>query len=69
MIYLLRKMTPMSYPEIAIKLGKNNHSGVITSAQRFEQLLKVDEPVSVPGRDEPVTPSQLVHELKRLATA
>lgn len=67
LIHLLRKLTPMSYPEIALKMGKKNHSGVITAAQRFAEQLKADEPLTVPARDGTISPGQLVSELKELA--
>ena len=37
---LCKKTTTLSYPEIARKMGKTNHSTVITAHQRIEKQLE-----------------------------
>ncbi len=48
-IYLTRQLTSMSYPEIAAALGRNNHSTVITAAQRMQQQLDCPPPRPLPA--------------------
>jgi len=48
-IHLSRQMTSMSYPEIARALGRNNHSTVITAAQRFDKQLKENAELIIPA--------------------
>jgi len=38
-VYLARRLTTMSYPDIARQLGKRNHSTVVTAAQRIEKQI------------------------------
>lgn len=64
-VHLARELTPMSYPEIALGLGRKNHSTVITACQRMGRQLEADAPVMLPGGAGPTTPSELVHTLRR----
>ena len=41
-MYLARRHTPMSYPEIARAMGKN-HSSAVLAVQRMEQVVRKDE--------------------------
>lgn len=51
--HLARRLTTLSYPEIARALGRPNHSTVITAAQRLEGQLAVNPVVPLgPGRGE-----------------
>ena len=63
-IYLARKLTAMSYPEIAAAMGRRNHSTVITSAQRMGRLLEQNEPILLAGEMTPTTPTELVDRLR-----
>lgn len=41
-MYLARKHTPMSFPEIGRALGNKNHSTVVLACQKIEHALKAD---------------------------
>jgi chromosomal replication initiator protein len=43
-MYLARKYTPMSFPEIGRFMGNKNHSTVILACRRISQILDKDEP-------------------------
>ena len=45
-MYLARKHTDMSFPEIGRFMGKKNHSTVLLAARRISQKLQRDETVS-----------------------
>lgn len=64
-IYLGRKLTSMSYPEIAEAMNRSNHSTIITACQRMEKQIKENKPMLLPGRADQVTPSQLSEEIRR----
>lgn len=69
-IHLARQMTTMSYPEIALSLGRRNHSTVITAAQRMEKQLSADPLVRLPGAEQPAPLSELLQRVKaRIASA
>lgn len=52
--HLCRRLTTMSYPEIAKALGRPNHSTVITACQRLGRHMAEGRRVSLgPGREEP----------------
>lgn len=48
--YVARRVTKLSFPEIARELGRSNHSTVITACQRVERSIAAEETVSL-GRD------------------
>lgn len=64
-IYLARKLTSMSYPEIADAMHRSNHSTIITACQRMEKQIKDNKPMLLPGRTDQLTPSQLSEEIRR----
>lgn len=64
-IYLARKMTMMSYPEIAVAMSRRNHSTIITAAQRIEKQLTANPTVLMPATMEHVPLAELVEHLKR----
>lgn len=64
-IYLAREMTSMSYPEIAAALGRDNHSTVITAAQRLGRQLQGDAPVALPAHLDGETLSELTDRIRR----
>ncbi len=45
-MFLTRKCTNLSYPDIAGRMGKRNHSTVISACRRIENAVKKNEPVS-----------------------
>ena len=61
---LSRKLTTLSYPELAVKLGRPNHSSVVTACQRFEKQLAAGGTIRLtPG--EPETPlADLLHRVE-----
>lgn len=64
-VHLARQLTSMSYPEIAAALGRDNHSTVITAAQRITRQLKSDAPTALPPHLDGETLPDLVDRLKR----
>ena len=65
LIHLTRQMTTLSFPEIAAALGKPSHSTVVTASQRMSRQLEENRPLLLPGFAEPMTPVQLVEDLRR----
>ncbi|MEM6393682.1 MAG: DnaA/Hda family protein [Planctomycetota bacterium] len=61
--YLLHRLAPMSYPEIARAMGKKNHSGVLAAARRIEERRLRREDVRVPTCPDPVPLESLIREL------
>jgi len=61
---LARRLTTLSYPELAQKLGRPNHSSVVTACQRLEKQMAAGAGIRLsPG--EPETPfSALVREIE-----
>lgn len=45
-MYLVRKTSKLSFPEIANRLGKRNHSTVISACRRIEKALAKNEPLA-----------------------
>lgn len=45
-MYLVRKTSKMSFPEIAVKMGKRNHSTVISACRRIERAAAKSERLS-----------------------
>lgn len=45
-MYLVRKLTPLSFPEIGRALGNKNHSTVLMACKRIEKMLRDDARVS-----------------------
>lgn len=70
-MYLTRKCTSLSYPEIAGRMGKRNHSTVISACRRIEAAVKKNEPVgwtsSTGDRREPA--GELVQRLEEQSRA
>jgi chromosomal replication initiator protein len=63
--YLIREATTLSYPEIAERMSRPNHSTVITACQRIKKQLGADEQVSC-GPGLPATSLRgLVESLRR----
>ena len=68
-MYLTRKCTNLSYPEIANRMGKRNHSTVISACRRIEAAVERNDPVGWTGstgdRREPA--AELVQRLEEQA--
>lgn len=64
-IYLARKLTSMSYPEITDALNRSSHSTVIAADQRIKIQLENTAPVSLPAMLESMPLAELVDQLKR----
>ena len=45
-MYLVRKTAKLSFPEIGNKMGKRNHSTVISACRRIEKAVAKNEPLS-----------------------
>ncbi|MEM7627379.1 MAG: DnaA/Hda family protein [Planctomycetota bacterium] len=65
LIHLTRQMTTLSFPEIAAALGKPSHSTVVTASQRMSRQLEDNRPLLLPGFAEPMTPVQLIEDIRR----
>ena len=63
-IHLARRLTSMSYPEIAAALGRSNHSTVITAAQRIARQIKSDPPATLPAHFDGETLPELTERLE-----
>lgn len=67
--YLARRMTPMSYPEIARALKRPNHTTIITACQRTESQIESGLEVHLPTQQRRVTLGDLAEELRRAILA
>lgn len=67
--YLCREMTNHSTPEIAVKLGRPNHSTVVTASQRVTNMIKAGERVAVGGASDGLLVEDLVGEVRRRVSA
>ena len=70
-MYLARKLTNLSYPEIAGRMGKRNHSTVISACRRVEASVRRDDPMTWTGPtgDRTVPASDLVQRLEEQSRA
>ncbi len=64
-IYLSRKLTSLSFPEIAHKMERKTHSTIITASQRVEKQLKEDKTVDLPHQMETIKLASLVDQLEQ----
>ena len=44
-MYLVRKTAKLSFPEIGMRMGKRNHSTVISACRRIERAVQKNEPL------------------------
>jgi chromosomal replication initiator protein len=44
-MYLVRRMAKLSFPEIGMRMGKRNHSTVISACRRIERAIQRNEPL------------------------
>jgi chromosomal replication initiator protein len=70
-MFLIRKTAKLSYPEIGIRMGKRNHSTVISACRRIEKAASKNEKLvwtsSVGDRDEETT--ELLQRLEEQSRA
>ena len=45
-MYLVRKTAKLSFPEIGMRMGKRNHSTVISACRRIERAIQRNEPLA-----------------------
>ncbi|MEM1184538.1 MAG: DnaA/Hda family protein [Planctomycetota bacterium] len=67
--YLCREMTNHSTPEIAVKLGRPNHSTVVTASRRLASKMEASERVSVGCSSDGLLVSDLVAQVRRRVSA
>lgn len=67
-IHLARRLTAMSYPEIAAAMGRDNHSTIITAAQRVERELAAGKRVTIPDTLEELPLGEIIERLRRQLT-
>ena len=65
-MYLARKHTKLSYPEIGRFMGNKNHSTVILAARRVSKMLQGDEEVAwcTPAGQKQMNLAVLIQELE-----
>jgi chromosomal replication initiator protein len=64
-IYLARRMTSHSYPDIARRLGRPNHSTIITADQRMARQVADRKPVCLLPDGQPTTADLLAQHLQQ----
>ncbi len=65
--YLARKMTRMSYPEVAAAMGRRGHSTIVTAAQRVEKQLTENPELILSNSNEVIRLRDLIDRVKRTA--
>lgn len=64
-VHLGKLHTGRSYPELAMAIGRPNHSTVITAHQRFQSRLKTEEPIAVNAAFDGTTAGELTTRMER----
>ncbi len=64
-VTLARELTAMSYPEIAMALGRDSHSTVITAHQRLQKQLTAGGPLDLAGLPADLTAAGLMDSLRQ----
>jgi chromosomal replication initiator protein len=64
-VHLGKRHTGRSYPELAMALGRPNHSTVITAHQRFQERVRTQTPISVDATFDGTTATELTTRLER----
>jgi len=67
--YLIRQMTTMSYPEIAMAMSRKNHSTIIAAYKRVNALIKSNDPIAVHEGDETILMVSLLDSLRHAILA
>lgn len=63
--HLARRLTTLSFPEIAAQLNRRSHSTVVSAARRTAKQLAENAAVALPGLDEPVPLRAVVDTLQQ----
>jgi len=63
LIHLARRMTSMSFPEIAAKLDRRSHSTVVTASGRVDKMIADNAVVDLPGAMEPEPVTEWIEQL------
>ncbi len=64
-VHLGKRHTGRSYPELAMSLGRPNHSTVITAHQRFQERVHTQNPIAVDAAFDGITAAELTARLER----
>lgn len=64
-VHLGKRHTGRSYPELAMAIGRPNHSTVITAHQRFQERVRTQTPIAVDAAFDGTTASELTTRLER----
>lgn len=64
-VHLGKRHTSRSYPELALALGRPNHSTVITAHQRFQERVRTQTPIMVDATFDGTTAAELTTRLER----
>jgi chromosomal replication initiator protein len=64
-VHLGKRHTGRSYPELAMAIGRPNHSTVITAHQRFQERLKTESPIAVNAAFDGTTAGELTTRMER----
>ncbi|MCC5822020.1 MAG: AAA family ATPase [Phycisphaerales bacterium] len=64
-VHLGKRHTGRSYPELAMAIGRPNHSTVITAHQRFQQRVKTEDPIAVGAAFDGTTAGELTTRMER----
>lgn len=64
-VHLGKRHTGKSYPELAMAIGRPNHSTVITAHNRFRFKLESNEPIKVGAAIDGCAPGELVGRIER----
>lgn len=62
--YLARRLTTLSYPEIARGIGRPTHTTIIAANERFRRRLESDPPETIDLGGEVLTLAELVGRLE-----
>ena len=65
-VYLARRLTSMSFPEIATALGRTHHSTVTCAARRIEKQMRQQVDVTLPGTLKPLPLPQVIAHLHQV---
>lgn len=64
-VHLAKLHTGRSYPELAMAIGRPNHSTVITAHQRFQERVRTEDPIRVNAAFDGTTAGELTARLER----
>ena len=64
-VYLARRMTSMSFPEIAQALGRRNHSTMVAASKRVGRQIQANEQLVLPASGETLSVGELAESLER----